>query len=506
MSAFRLSRRRLLVGAAALAPLAVLRAGRAQSADPFTLGIASGSPRPDRLVLWTRLAPQPLDGGGMPDRPVEVEWELAEDEGFARIAARGTFTAVPQHAHTVHAEPAGLAPGRTYWYRFRAMGVESAAGRTRTAPAEGAAVDRFRFAFASCQMYEHGYFSAYRHMADQDLDLVVHLGDYIYEMSWGRRHVRRHLGAIPTELWEFRDRWALYKSDADLRAAHAICPWVAIWDDHEVANDYTGDRSPRTADPVQFGRIRAAAYQTYWEHMPLPMAAAPQGPDMRIHDRYRFGDMLDLTLLDDRQHRSRPPCGKEPAAGCDDRTAPARTMLGEAQERWLDQGLRDAEGRWTIIAQQTLMAELDRKAGEEKSFWVDGWDGYPAARSRLLSSIATHRPSNPVVISGDVHAFWVADLKQDFTDPASAILASEIVGTSITSQGPSENTIRTGLAENPHIRYARGDKRGYVTMTLSKETARAELLGVDDVADEKSAVRPVATFIVESGVAGAKPA
>ena len=507
----RLTRRRLLLGAAALGPLAVLRHGRAQSADPFALGVASGSPRSDRLVLWTRLAPQPLDGGGMPEAPVEVAWELAEDEGFARIAASGTFTAIPAHGHTVHAEPTGLAPGRTYWYRFRAMGAESPVGRTRTAAAEGTALDRFRFAFASCQMYEHGYFSAYRHMAADDLDLVVHLGDYIYEMSWGRRHVRRHGGAIPTELWEFRDRWALYKSDPDLRAAHQAAPWVAIWDDHEVANDYTDDRSPRTDDPKAFLRIRAAAYQSFWEHMPLPMAAAPRGPAMRIHERYRFGDMLDLTLLDDRQYRSHPPCGaakgNAPAStDCEDRTAAGRTMLGLEQERWFDAAMAGARGRWTVVAQQTLMAELDRKAGEGKSFWMDGWDGNPGSRDRLLGSIAAHRPSNPVVISGDVHAFWVADLKQDFADPASATLASEIVGTSITSQGPSEATIRTGLAENPHIRYARGDKRGYVRMTLEKQAARADLFAVDDPFEPNSGVQPLAAFAIENGVPGARPA
>ncbi|WP_374441247.1 alkaline phosphatase [Stella sp.] len=507
----RLSRRRLLAGAAALAPLAVLRHGRAQSTDPFTLGIASGAPRPDRVVLWTRLAPQPLEGGGMPDRPVPVEWELAEEAHFARIVRRGTFQALPAQGHTVHAEPAGLEPGRTYWYRFRAMGAESPVGRTRTAAADGTALDRFRFAFASCQMYEHGYFSAYRHMAKDDLDLVVHLGDYIYEMSWGRRHVRRHNGAIPTDLWEFRDRWALYKGDPDLRAAHESAPWVAIWDDHEVANDYTGDRSPRTDDPAQFLRIRAAAYQAYWEHMPLPMAAAPEGAALRIYDRYRFGDMLDLTLLDDRQYRSHPACGAGRAgaphtADCEERRDPGRTMLGAEQERWFAEQMGQARGRWTVIAQQTLMAELDRKAGDGKGYWMDGWDGNAASRDRLLAAIAERRPSNPVVISGDVHAFWVADLKRDFADPSSPTIASEIVGTSITSQGPSEAAIRTGLAENPHIRYARGDKRGYVRMTLEKQAARADLLAVDDPFEPNSEVRPLAAFAIENGRPGAVPA
>ena len=510
-TSFRLSRRRLLAGAALLAPLAVLRHGRAQSADPFTLGIASGCPRPDRVVLWTRLAPQPLEGGGMPDQPVPVEWEVAADERFERIVRRGTFDAVPAHGHTVHAEPTGLEPGRPYWYRFRAMGVESPVGRTRTAAAAGAPLERFRFAFASCQMYEHGYFSAYRHMAADDLDLVVHLGDYIYEMSWGRRHVRRHNAAIPTELWEFRDRWALYKSDPDLRTAHEAAPWVAIWDDHEVANDYTGDRSPRMGDPAQFLRVRAAAYQSYWEHMPLPMAAAPSGSAMRIYDRYRFGDMLDLTLLDDRQYRSHPPCGggrtsATSTADCSERGDAARTMLGAEQERWFAERMADAQGRWTIVAQQTLMAELDRKAGEGKSFWMDGWDGHPAARERLLGAIAAGRPANPVVISGDVHAFWAADLKQDFANPASPTLASEIVGTSISSQGPSESTIRTGLAENPHIRYARGDKRGYVRMTLEKRSARADLFAVDDPFEPASAVSPLTAFAIEDGRPGVVPA
>lgn len=232
---------------------------------------------------------------------------------------------------------------------------------------------------------------------------------------------------------------------------------------------------------------------------------------MRIHERYRFGDMLDLTLLDDRQYRSHPPCGagKGNAPGhadCLDRLSAERTMLGAPQEEWLGRSLGEARGRWTILAQQTLMAELDRKAGEGQSFWMDGWDGYPAARGRLLAAIAERKPSNPVVISGDVHAFWVADLKEDFANPASATLASEIVGTSITSQGPNEATIRTGQAENAHIKYARGDKRGYVAMTLTKDSARADLMAVDDAFEQNSAVRPLVSFVIENGQPGAKPA
>ncbi|MGE0723595.1 MAG: alkaline phosphatase [Alphaproteobacteria bacterium] len=503
MTSRPVTRRRVLAGIATLGPLAVLRSGRAQSVDPFALGVASGCPRPERIVLWTRLvvpgAPQAI-----PDMPVPVEWELAEDEQFRRIAARGTATAEPRFGHSVHVEPDGLSPSRWYWYRFRALGAESPVGRTRTASERGTSPSWFRFAFASCQMYEHGHYAAYRHMAAQDLDLVVHLGDYIYELSWGNRKVRRHEGAVPTELWEFRDRYALYKGDPHLRAAHAAFPWLAIWDDHEVSNDHWRDGAPNLRDPALFRRVRAAAYQAWWEHMPVPASMAPVEGAMRIHERYRFGDLLDLMLLDCRQHRSPPAC-RGGTSDCDERTAADRTMLGAEQEAWLDRSLGEGGGRWTILAQPTLMAQQDRRAGPERAFRMDGWDGYPAARGRLLSSIHRHRPPNPVVIGGDVHAFWVADLKQDFDDPSAPTLASELVGSSISSEGPAEANVRAWLAENPHLKYGRGDKRGYVRLDLDPRRCRATFLGVDDVANPTSNVEPIAMFTIEDGKAGAMP-
>ncbi|MBI2741746.1 MAG: alkaline phosphatase D family protein [Rhodospirillales bacterium] len=511
----RLPRRRFLAGslaAGAIAGPAGIVRGQplAFASDPFTLGVASGSPREDGVVLWTRLAPRPLEGGGMPDSPVAVDWQIAEDERFARVVGSGIAQASPELAHAVHVEAKGLRPGRHYWYRFRAGDASSPIGRTRTAPAAGSTPSQFRFAFASCQQYEQGYFSAYRDMAKRDLDLVVHLGDYIYEKTWGSQLVRQHGVGIPTTLPEFRDRYALYKLDPDLQAAHAAFPWLATWDDHEVADDYANDRSYTTRDPAQFMKMRAAAYQAYYEHLPLPASARPRGPFATIYERYRFGDMLDVMLLDDRQYRSASACvgGGRPGTvpDCPERTLEARTMLGMQQEQWLDRQLAATNARWTIVAQQTLMAELVRPKENERRFWLDGWDGYPNARRRLLESIATHKPRNPVVIGGDRHAFFVADLKRDFAQASEPVLASEFVGTSITSQGPSAASMEQALKFNPQLKYGRGDRRGYATVDLTAARCIVGFEAVDDVKQKDSAVHRLATFVVEDGVTGAKPA
>jgi alkaline phosphatase D len=511
----RLQRRRFLAGslaASAIAcPFAIVRGQPlAFTSDPFTLGVASGSPREDSVVLWTRLALRPLEGGGMPDSPVTVDWQIAEDEKFARVVAQGTEQATPSLAHAVHAEAKGLRPGRHYWYRFRAGNALSPIGRTRTAPTAGSTPSQFRFAFASCQQYEQGYFSAYRDMARRDLDLVVHLGDYIYEKTWGSRLVRQHEGGVPTTLPEFRDHYALYKLDPDLQAAHAAFPWLTTWDDHEVADDYANDRSYTTPDPVQFIKIRAAAYQAYYEHLPLPPSARPRGPFATIYERYRFGDMLDVVLLDDRQHRSPPACvgAARPTTvpHCPERTVEARSMLGSQQEQWLDRQIATAKARWMVVAQQTLMAELARPEEGGHRFWMDGWDGYPNARRRLLESIAAHKPRNPVVIGGDRHAFFVADLKRDFGQAREPVLASEFVGTSITSQGPNAASMQQALKANPQLKYGRGDKRGYATVDLTAARCTVGFEGVDDEKQKDSAVHRLATFVVEDGVTGAKPA
>ncbi len=509
----RPGRRQVLLGAVGslvASPPRIASAAPTFSTDPFQLGVASGCPRPDSIVLWTRLAPDPLNGGGVGPEPVPVDWEIAEDDAFRRIAARGRHTATAAWAHSVHVQVQGLKPARWYWYRFRAGGVVSPVGRTRTAPTPGATLDRFRFAFASCQQYELGHFIALRHMAARDLDLVIHLGDYIYDASWAWHRVRHHVGGIPKTLEQFRDRHAQYKTDPDLRALHAAFPWLVIWDDHEVTDDYSGDISRRDRDPKSFLSVRRAAYQAWFEHMPLPPAAAPTSDGLRIYDHYRFGDMLDVMLLDDRQYRAHHPCvtdsrtTKRPV-DCAERTRADRSMLGAAQEAWLDASLAAAKARWTVIAQQTLMSEVRSSIQGERGFMVDRWDGYAASRQRLLDDIMRHGVSNPVVIGGDVHSFWVSDLKRDFATKGQ-VIATEFVGSSVTSNGPAQALVERALAANPHLKYGRGDKRGYVAMELTPRTLTTHFEAVDDIRDPRSAVHRLKSFVVENGKTGAVPA
>src|SRR5688572_1600511 len=312
------SRRAFLLRSACL--LASACAGRVLAqprfaATPFTLGVASGYPHGSGVTLWTRLAPQPLAGGGMPLAPVEVAWEVAADDRFDRVVMRGSASASPDWAHSVHVDVTGLESARPYWYRFRAGNAESPHGRTRTAPGADSAASRMRFACASCQQYEQGWFTAYRHMAAEDLDLAVHVGDYVYESSWGRNHVRKHEAPEPYTLEDYRNRYALYKSDPDLRAAHAAFPWIVTWDDHEVDNDYGNDRSQDRDLPAAFLRRRAAAYQAYYEHMPLPRRMRPAGPDMRIYTHADFGGLARFHVLDDRQYRSPQVCPRPGRGG-----------------------------------------------------------------------------------------------------------------------------------------------------------------------------------------------
>lgn len=512
-----LSRRLFLAYAAGITAASVIPIskvlGRPKfSSYPFTLGVASGYPHPGGFVLWTRLAPEPLAGGGMARAAIEVEWEIATDETFRQIVRRGKEIAVSGYAHSVHAEVAGLEPSRWYWYRFRAGGEISLAARTRTAPAAGAEVDRLRFAFASCQQYEQGYFTAYRHLASEDLDLVVHLGDYIYESSWGRNHVRAHNAAAPVTLEEYRNRYALYKSDADLQSAHAALPWIVTWDDHEVQNDYANDRSQHLDPRALFLMRRAAAYQAYYEHMPLPASMRPWGPSLQLYMRAAFGRLAEFSVLDTRQYRSPQVCARPGRGGgttvdadeCRARLDPALTMLGATQEKWLQNGLAASGARWNVIAQQTLMAQADRMPGAGQQFWTDGWDGYPQARTRMLNFIASQHIRNPIVIGGDVHMSVVADLKTNFDDARAPVVATEFVGTSITSQGPSRQRIDTLIAENPHIRFANGARRGYTLVELKPQRCLTRLRAIDNVSDPHTRIRDFAVFAVEDGRPGAQ--
>ncbi|HEX7053246.1 MAG TPA: alkaline phosphatase D family protein [Burkholderiales bacterium] len=512
-------RRRFLLALAAVGVLPALPA-RAQldarprfGASPFTLGVASGYPQPRRVVLWTRLAPEPLaPGGGMGAEAVAVHWELAQDESLKETVASGTAYASPAWAHSVHVEVAGLQPGRPYWYRFRAGDALSPIGRTHTAPGRAARPARLRFAFASCQHYEQGYYGAYRHLVADEPDLVLHLGDYIYESSWGRELVRSHGDGEAVTLEDYRRRYALYKSDPDLQAAHAACPWLFTWDDHEVENDYAGERSQHNDDPAWFLARRAAAYKARYEHLPLPRAMVPFGPRARIYTRSAYGSLAEFFVLDGRQHRAAQACPRPGRGGgnrvspeeCAALADPSRSLLGEAQEAWLGAGLAASRARWTFVAQQTRMAQWDERVGPGRAAWTDGWDGYPAARRRLLEALA--QKANGVVLGGDIHAFNVNALKLDFDDAAAPVVAAELVGTSVTSQGWAQKRLDALRADNPHVLLADGRHRGYVRAELTPQALKVDLRAMEHVRTPDAACSTLASFVVQDGRPGPQPA
>ena len=507
-----LDRRRFLIALGVLATSRALGQYNARprfSAAPFTLGVASGYPQPGGFVLWTRLAPVPLaPGGGLAPEVIPVGWEVARDEHMKRVVASGTEYATPDWAHSVHVEVGGLEPRTPYWYRFTAGDALSPVGRTHTAPLAGGRPSSLRFAFVSCQHYEHGYFSAYRHIVADEPELIVHLGDYIYEGSWGRDPVRSHGSGQAITLDDYRRRYALYKTDADLQAAHLACPWLVTWDDHEVENDYANDRSQYLDAPDWFLARRAGAYKAWYEHMPVPRHMLPVGPNARIYTRSGYGSLANFYVLDDRQYRSYEACPRPGRGGssvvdptqCAELGDPKRTMLGTAQEQWLDSALGASRARWNIIAQQTRMGQFDEQAGPGRLAWTDDWDGYPAARRRLLESLAGK--SNPVVIGGDIHCYNVNQLKLDFDDPSSPVVAAEFVGTSVTSQAWPQERIDALRADNPHLLFADSRYRGYVRLDITPQRLQADLRAMDTVQRPDGKCTTLASFTVEDGKPG----
>lgn len=471
--------------------------------DPFTLGVASGDPFHDSVVLWTRLAPDPLaeDGlGGMPDRTVEVEWQIAENERFSRLVASGTVATGPDRAHSVHIEAQGLRPRADYFYRFRVAGRISPVGRTRTAPVPGARLDRFAFAMASCQSYTHGLYTAQAHLAEEDLDLVAFLGDYIYETADQGEIGRGHVPPVEVRsLAEYRMRHAQYKTDHDLQAAHAAFPWAVVFDDHELENNWADDTSyEEDIPPEEFLQRRENALKAYYEHMPLRAAQRPAGPDLHLYRRLAFGNLIDMHLLDTRQYR-------DAQVEDDERGDPDRTMLGADQRRWLSRGLSESNATWNVLAQQVFFSQRDFTEGEPTYFSDDAWDNYKVERDAVRDELA--RVGNAVVLTGDVHANYVVDVKADFDDPGSATVATELAGTSFTSgrdgveQHPGD---AIQLQENPHIQFINRN-RGYVRNTLTPTEWTADYRVVDQVSRPGAAIRDRARFVIESGEPGARP-
>ena len=385
-------------------------------------------------------------------------------------------------------------------------------GRTRTSPALNEVVRRLRLGLASCQHYEQGHFAAHRDMAAQDLDLVLFVGDYIYESSNKQYKIRAHNSGMPTTLDAYRARHAHYKSDPDLQACHSAHPWLMTWDDHEVVNDYANDLDKNFTDPVVFLQRRAAAYQAYFEHMPLRLAPDPQQPSqMRIHDRMAWGTLADLWTLDCRQHRDHQACpdlmrgGGRVVMGCDALADPARSMLGQAQEQWLTAGLTQSQRRWKLLAQSTLMASSGVQTPLGRSAFTDGWDGYPQARARLLQTVADARLSDVVMLGGDIHANMAAQLRVQAGDERSPVVASELVTTSVSTRGMSPKLMAQIQRDNPDIRHARPDERGYTLIDIRPERLEAQFLTTPHPAQPEARLGLQGRWTVQQGVAGVVP-
>ncbi|WP_328387133.1 alkaline phosphatase D family protein [Streptomyces sp. NBC_00400] len=486
--------------------------------NPFTLGVASGDPQPGSVVLWTRLAPRPYEsGGGMPNARVTVRWEVAYDERFQRLAGRGRAEAHPEFNHSVHIEPTGLAPDRVYYYRFRAGNWISPVGRTRTAPGRAARLSELKLAAVSCQAYHDGYFTAYRHLAEEDLDVVFHLGDYLYEYPVDaaggvRRYTDRTLPAVfnreTVTLEDYRLRYALYKSDPDLQAAHAAHPFIVTWDDHEVENNYASDISEDHLPPAAFLVRRAAAYRAYWENQPLRRPQRPDGADARLYRRVQYGRLAQFDILDTRQYRSDQAYGDGWHAPGPESLNPERTLTGAAQERWLIDGWRQSSARWNVLPQQVTFSERRNATGAGYQLSMDAWDGYAASRDRVLAGAESAGVDNLVVLTGDVHVHYAFDIKKDFKDPGSRTAGVEFVTTSIASGKDGADKPANWaayLAANPHMKFYNG-RRGYVTVTLGQDTARADYRTVPAVTTPGAPVHTAASFVSEAGDPGLKPA
>jgi alkaline phosphatase D len=507
--------RRAVLGAAAglgitagLGPIGAKGApGLRFKADPFSLGVASGDPLPDGVVLWTRLAPDPLAAdGGMEPVSVSVRWQVAEDERFGRVVGGGTVTAGPASAHSVHVEVSGLKSGHRYFYRFVAGGVASPVGRTQTAPAPGTKV-RLRFGQCGCQHYETGFYTAYARMVEDDLDFVFHSGDYIYEKGSKNpkknKLVRYHPDVVCTTLKDYRRRYGLYKSDPDLKAAHAAFPFIVTFDDHEVAGNFAGDIDAYESPRAQFLARRAAAFQAYYEHMPLRRAQRPMGPNLRLYRAFSWGNLLRFHALDTRSYRSDQPCGGGTVERCPGDSAASATMLGATQEAWLKDALSRFKSPWNVLAQQVPMAELDRdKDPGLARYAMDKWDGYRVPRARLLRFLGTARIANPVVLSGDIHRHMAADLIVE--GGGRGPVASEFVNSSISSRGDGvdiNRRYRAWLNDNPHFQYISA-LRGYVRHIVDERRWQADFRVLDRVTVRGAAARTGATFVIEAGRPG----
>jgi alkaline phosphatase D len=491
----------------ALSPMAAwLGIAHAQSPsfekDPFALGVASGSPTPNSVVLWTRLLAANPMRNPWGDTPVAVRWELSTQQDFAIVQQSGEAVALPQLAHSVHVEPEGLQSNQTYFYRFRVGNYQSPIGKTRTTPTVGSRVDALKFAVASCQRYHSGAFAAYAHMLNDNPDLVLFLGDYIYEMGATTSEARGTWAYAARTLTDYRSLYELAKSDRHLQAMHAACPWLVIWDDHEVLNDYAGGPI-RAGETGRTARHMSWGYQAWYEHMPVSTKAltagvtglVERGAETRIYSAVSWGNLARFYLLDMRQYRSaHVDCGIAKAFKpdeCADWKNPERTMLGKEQERWLDEQLKASQAyRWNLLAQTTVMSQYTLPVFGG-SAWSDGWDGYPVSRTRLLNDLQKNQTRNPIIFGGDIHQNWVSHVKQqNYAVP-------EFVMTSVTTPSFGPVTAEEMKALAPDCLYTDRHRRGYGLVQIDHQKIQIELRGMEAVVRENSPIQTIAKFEVQ---------
>lgn len=495
-----ISRRGFLAGAAAV--VAASRLAQANGllaaaadvtipSDPFTLGIASGDPTADGFVLWTRLAPDPLNDGGMPPDDVPVTWEVSDDDAFTAVVATGVEPAVAALAHSVHVEVAGLDPDRWYHYRFQAAGWTSPVGRARTTPDAGSR-SPLRLGAASCQNWKDGYYTAHAHLAQESCDLVAWLGDYIYE-SGVNGTVRDHNSSEVATLAAYRNRYALYKGDPNLQAAHAACPWVVIWDDHEVDNNYAGDVAADGTDTATFLARRAAAYQAWYEHQPVRLPV-PTGADYDIYRRVTWGNLATVHLLDTRQHRSDQACGDSLQLPCADVSDASRTLLGAGQETWLLDGLAVSPTVWDVLTQQIVFAPMPIG----KQFNMDQWDGYVPQRDRVWAGL--RQVPNPVVLSGDIHFGAMVHLHDTLGDTTTDRVGTELVVGSISSRWTSSapGAVKFVLEKLAWWEFVNAADRGYTIVDFTETHLHAELRVVSTTTATTATVRTAHALDVDA--------
>jgi alkaline phosphatase D len=364
--------------------------------------------------------------------------------------------------------------------------------------------------FVSCSQFEHGWFTAYRRLAEDRPDLVLHLGDYQYEYrrdtyvaSTG--NVRDHEGPETVTLANYRQRHAQYKTDPDLQEAHAVAPWLAVWDDHELDNNWADEahEKPQIPQP-DFLERRAAAFRAYYENMPLRATSKPQGIDMQLYRRLRWGDLVTFHMLDTRQYRDDQGCGDGFRTDCPAAVDPVRSITGPEQEAWLIDGFNSSTARWDLLGQQVFFAQRDSNSGPAKRTSMDAWDGYVASRDRITRGWVDAGVRNPVVLTGDVHTHWANELKVDYDDPTSQTVGAELVCSSITSggDGADSDPARHPWAEwNPHLRFY-NSLRGYVNTTITPDQMDVDFRCLPRVSQPGAEAFTRASFTIVDGEPG----